>query len=174
LFAVLRTGDGAPPELLFRSFGGSDLPRARARTHRHTAPMGNVFASCCGPSSADGPERCVCGRTTSSRAPAKYARTRRMPPTLTPPRAPPPTPPQNNNNNPRLGGGPPPTERDRAAQQRAAEQAEARQRAFESSAVGRAAMRAVRDAKGEGPGAGGKTSSAAATHSGPTAQDWLN
>jgi hypothetical protein len=80
----------------------------------------------------------------------------------------------------RLGGGPPPTERDRAAQQRAAEQAEARQRAFESSAVGRAAVRAVKEAKegakGAGGGGGGSrgVGGSGATNSGPTAQDWLN
>jgi hypothetical protein len=144
--------------------------------------MGNVFASCCGPSSADAPQRWVklmrSWRRFARAVPRRRAFLPR--PSLQSHQS---SPQKNTHPQPKqhkqplsLGGGPT-TERDRAAQQRAAEQAEARQRAFEQSAVGRAAVRAVKEAKGQGPaGAGGGSGvgSSSATNSGPTAQDWLN
>lgn len=58
----------------------------------------------------------------------------------------------------------PPTEQDREARALAAERAEARQRQFEQSAVGRAALKAAKDAKKPEVRPGG---------SGGNAQDWL-
>jgi hypothetical protein len=55
-------------------------------------------------------------------------------------------------------------ERDREARARAAAQAEARQQKFESSAVGRAALKAVTAAKKQD----------ARPNAGPSAQDWLS
>eukprot|EP00877_Chromochloris_zofingiensis_P002369 jgi/Chrzof1/12132/Cz06g22120.t1 len=64
-------------------------------------------------------------------------------------------------------GSPPPhhdqVQKDREARERAAEQAEARQRQFEKSAVGRAALKSVKEAKKQ-----------ERTTTGPTAQDWIS
>lgn len=65
----------------------------------------------------------------------------------------------------RRKGGAPQTEEDRAARAMAAERAEARQKQFEQSAVGRAAMKSVKDAK---------KPTVATPAGGATAQDWLS